>query len=275
MVAQGYSVRILLDSLAPCGQRLTTWELRYPRFIHSELMTHRLFSRNSASSRAIPIDKLIAQVETDPALPVWWGKNQAGMQAPEELQGEARETAIRAWLGARDAAVQQARQLQALGLHKQLVNRVIEPWMFITVLVSATEFGNWYHLRRHRDAQPEIKWVADAMWEQQGRSSPTPLAAGAWHTPLLGFPGDEQLGPEERLKVAVGRCARVSYLTHTGQRDIAADLALHDRLAASGHWSPFEHVAAALTTPDWSGNFCGWSQYRKTCRGEHHAALPE
>jgi thymidylate synthase ThyX len=100
-----YSVKILKDSFAPSGKRLTTWELTYPRFVHSELMTHRVFSRNAASSRAVPISKLIERVKTDPALPVWWGKNQAGMKAREELDPVAREQAIAVWLEARDAAV--------------------------------------------------------------------------------------------------------------------------------------------------------------------------
>lgn len=80
-----YSTRVLKDSVAPCGKRLTTWELTYPRFVHAELMTHRLFSRNSASSRAIPTEKLIERVEKDPAMPIFWGKNQKGMQAEVEM----------------------------------------------------------------------------------------------------------------------------------------------------------------------------------------------
>jgi thymidylate synthase ThyX len=274
-----YSARILLDSLGPSGKRLTTWELTYPRFVHAELMTHRLFSRNSASSRAIPVEKLMERVRNDPALPVWWGKNQSGMQAREELDEESQRNAHALWLVARDNALKAVEQLQSIGLHKQLANRLIEPWMFITVIVSATEYSNWFHLRNHKDAQPEISWVAKAMWTQYNERAPMQLPAGAWHMPLI--------AEEERLfgysdeilkKVSTGRCARVSYLTHDGKREMEKDIELHDRLSKGpqtgepGHWSPFEHVAQALATPERSGNFIGWKQYRKEFETEHFGA---
>jgi thymidylate synthase ThyX len=257
----GFSVRILADSVAPCGKRLTTWELTYPRFIHSELMTHRLFSRNAASSRAIPTKKLLQQVMDDPVVPLHWGRNQSGMQAREELDPVNRSHAFKVWMEARDQAVMAAEAMAALGVHKQVVNRVLEPFMFITVIVSATEFDNFFHLRRHQDAQPEIAWVAEQMWVRYSYRKPKQLEAGEWHLPLI-FPQDGR-DLETLQKISVGRCARVSYLTHDGQRDPAADAALHDRLAESGHWSPFEHVAMALEEPTRYGNFIGWWQYRK------------
>lgn len=271
-----YSTRILLDSVGPSGKRLTTWELTYPRFVHAELMTHRMFSRNSSSSRAIPVEKLMARVAENPALPQWWGKNQSGMQAREELGAEARIEAQRLWLLARDQMLDAVTKLQEVGLHKQLANRLIEPWMFITVIVSATSFSNWFHLRNHPDAQPEIAWVARSMWKQYSDSHPAQLPAGAWHLPLI--------HPEERMacdidtlkKISTGRCARVSYLTHDGKRELDKDIELHDRLCAGpatgnpGHWSPFEHVAQALETAEPSGNFIGWKQYRKEFPAEHY-----
>lgn len=297
-----YSTRILKDSIAPCGKRLTTWELTYPRFVHAELMTHRLFSRNSASSRAIPSEKLMARVQEDPALPQFWGKNQSGMQAAEELVGKARTEAEREWLNARNSMLRAVERLHELGLHKQLANRLIEPWMFITVIVSATEWDNWYHLRNHRAAQPEIAWVARDMWPKWNENKPDQLASGDWHLPLV---NDEDIEPAKRLapnefamfldgneddvfqkhdpkrlievlkKVSTGRCARVSYLTHEGKRDLEKDIELHDKLCAGpatgdpGHWSPFEHIARALATPDRVGNFIGWFQYRKEFDAEH------
>jgi thymidylate synthase ThyX len=266
-----YEVKILRDSVTSNGHRLTTWELTYPRFVHSELLTHRLFSRNSASSRAIPIDAMLKRVMQDPAMPVSWGRNQKGMQAGAELEGAGREAAIAAWLAARDTAVAHARALQELGAHKQIVNRVVEPWMWITVIVSATEFGNWFNLRCHRDAQPEIKEVADRMVGLYFSAEPEFVPDGQWHTPLIGFPGDEALNEEERRQVSVGRCARVSYLTHDGRRDPQADMELCDRLAESGHFSPFEHVAMPVRGGGWNGNFQGWVQFRKMFRGEHRA----
>lgn len=270
-----YSTRVMTDSLAPCGKRLTTWELTYPRFVHAELMTHRLFSRNSASSRAIPTEKLMARVREDPALPQWWGRNQSGMQANEELDGPARAEAERLWLSARDQMLAAVEQLGRVGLHKQLANRLIEPWMFITVLVSATEYSNWFHLRNHRMAQPEIAWVARAMWSQYQTHQPTEVPENGWHLPLVQPQELPSFDETTAKKVSVGRCARVSYLTHEGVRDPDKDVELHDRLCAGpstgepGHWSPFEHVARALAEPRRSGNFFGWSQYRKEFESEH------
>lgn len=267
-----YSVKILKDSIAPCGSRLTSWELTYPRMVHAELLTHRLFSRNSASSRAIPTEKLIQRVLEDPALPVYWGSNQRGMQAGDELAGPAKAEALAVWLEARDSAVAHARKLHALGLHKQLANRVIEPWMFITVIVSATEFSQWFHQRHHRDAQPEIRWVAQHMWPVFEASQPQEVPDGGWHLPLVDEDDIRTLGdPALLCKVATGRCARVSYLTHDGRRDHQEDIGLHDRLrdANPGHWSPFEHVAMALSSRQRIGNFVGWKQYRKFFAAEH------
>lgn len=274
----GFSVKILKDSINTAGCRLTTWELTYQRMVHAELMTHRLFSRNAASSRAIPIQKFIQQVLKDPAAPVWWGKNQSGMQAKEELSGWRKWAAQRVWFGSRYLAVAVAWCAWKVGLHKQIANRLLEPWMWITVIVSATDFGNWFHLRAHPDAQPEIRVLAEEMAFLYQHNTPEILAPGQWHLPLIGFPGDEDLSDEMKRKISVGRCARVSYLTHAGTRDVTADLALHNRLQEGsgnvGHWSPFEHVAQALSTDDWSGNFRGFRQYRKTFAREHHRELP-
>lgn len=268
-----YAVKILKDSIAPSGIRLTTWELTYPRMVHAELMTHRLFSRNSASSRAIPNEKLRKRVQEDPVLPLWWGKNQTGMQAREELTGLHLERAKEVWLKARDMMLEASEVLGSseVGLHKQLANRLIEPWMFITVILSSTELDNWFHLRDHPDAQPEIAWVAREMRQQYGHATPTVLAEGEWHLPLIHDEDRVALagGVGTLRKVSVGRCARVSYLTHDGHRDLEEDVRLHDRLVTSGHWSPFEHVAQALSEPTRHGNFRGWYQYRKEFPTEH------
>ena len=265
----GYEAKILCDSVsAGTGKRLTTFEVTYPRFVHAELMTHRLFSRNSASSRAIPIDKMIARVLDDPAMPVWWGKNQKGMQAEIEMDGAEQIVARKLWLEARDQAVANARRLQAVGVHKQLVNRVVEPWMWITVIVSATEWSNFFALRCHLAAQPEIRCIADMMRTLHMSNTPSPVGSGSWHLPLQ-QPEDVDLSIADKIKVCTARAARVSYLTHDGHRDIQADLDLHDRLADSGHWSPFEHCAHATETPTRHGNYVGWYQYRKTFEQEH------
>lgn len=276
----GYRAKILLDSIGPSGKRITTWELRFPRFVHAELMTHRLFSRNSASSRAIPNEKLISQVVEDPAMPVFWGRNQSGMQAREELVGDELKLAIDTWLQGRDEAVGLSRKLAVSGLHKQIANRVIEPWMFITVIVTATEFDNWFAQRDHPDAQPEIAWIAKDMHALYVKSGPQILDVGEWHLPLLAKQYDRGEAFDLEVKghsiedlkmIAVGRCARVSYLTHDGRRDIQADIDLAKKLRSQnpGHWSPFEHVAQAMERAEPSGNFIGWKQFRKEFANEH------
>jgi thymidylate synthase ThyX len=257
----GYHAEVLLDSINPSGQRLTTFVLRFPRFVLSEFNTHRMFSRNASSSRAIPTTKLMQQLREDPVLPVEWGRNQAGMQAREVLDAAGGRAAQDAWLAARDAALEHAEQLRTTGVHKQIVNRVLEPWMWASVIVSSTTYDNFFTLRCHPDAQPEIKRLADLMRAAFAASTPVTRAAGEWHLPFVGA-DDADLSNEERKQVSVARCARVSYLTHVGTRDIAADKVLHQRLLDAGHWSPFEHVAMAAPGEERFNNFSGWQAYR-------------
>lgn len=288
-----FSVRVLADSVNPCGDRLTTVEATYPRCIHSEIMTHREFSRNAASSRAIPAAKLIQRVVDDPFVPIWWGKNEPGMQARAELSPEDIEHARGIWLKARDHAVGYAELLTKYGLHKQVVNRIIEPWMWITTLISTTAWDNFFGLRDHPDAEPHFQKLARMIRESVEESTPRKLRVGEWHLPLI-YPEDYDLAkaiaqeipstiPARRnvdvainrdhvlVKVSVGRCARVSYLTHDGDRDLREDIKLHDRLIVSRplHASPAEHVAYALGESNRVGNFTGWMQYRKTLAHEY------
>lgn len=268
-----YAAKVLADSLNTCGDRLITLELTYPRLIHSEFMTHRVFSRNSASSRAIPFEKMVKRVLDHPVLPVFWGKNQAGMQAYEEIADK--DTATAKWLEARDAAVAKAMELHAFGVHKQIVNRLLEPWMWITVVCSGTNFEHFLSLRQPRGAgvlfdpefpaQPEIQVIASLAYQAINGSQPKCLKAGDWHLPFIAENEwtDRALDWMMLRKVSVARCARVSYLTHDGHRDIQKDIELHDRLATSGHWSCFEHQAEALSESKWIGNFRGFKQYRK------------
>ena len=264
----GFSARVLLDSVSPAGVRLTTMEVRYPRFIHSELMTHRVFSRNAASSRAIPVKKMIDAVRHDPALPLWWGRNQSGMQAREEIDEATRATAQAEWRRALANALETAERLSAedVNLHKQLVNRILEPFAWITVILTATEWANFFAQRTHEDAQPELRHIALQMQDVYRESVPAALEPDAWHTPLI-LPDEASLPLETRLQVSVARCARVSYLSHDGSREVAKDLDLFEKLVgggANGHWSPFEHVATPLRdAAAWSGNFRGWEQFRK------------
>ena len=271
-----FNAKVLADSTNTCDNRLTTMELTYPRFIHSEVMTHRMFSRNAASSRAIPVEKMIEQVEKNPVIPIHWGKAQKGMQAYEELAVFDKANCRVSWLAAREDSVYRVKQMLKYGLHKQIANRLLEPWMWITVIVTGNEgaWNNFFALRCHHEAEPHIQKIAGMAREVRSQSIPQKLSAGQWHLPLIGFEGDELLSDEDKVKVSVGRCARVSYLTHLGTRDVQADIDLHDRLLASKHFSPFEHVAMdglhGEIVESLRGNFgYGWVQYRKTLKGEY------
>lgn len=295
------SVKIIADSVSPHGIRLTTFQLRYPRFIHSEFLTHRMFSRNASSSRAIPVAKLIEDIERDPAMPIHWGKNQPGMQAREALDAHAEEEAFATWTDALESAISCAKNMARINAHKQIVNRLLEPFSHINVLVTATDYENFFALRLHEDAQPEIKMLADAMWNARETSTPTPLNVGDWHLPYV-TKQDGSLAyrflktgritrdepPLEEIQktltqISVARCARVSYLTHEGKEStVEEDLKLYGRLVGSSplHASPAEHQAtpdeenyqegAVLDWehPELHGNFRGWIQYRKTLAGE-------
>jgi thymidylate synthase ThyX len=220
-----------------------------PRMVLSEFNTHRMFSRNSASSRAIPVEKRIAAVEVDPFVPHAFGKNKPGMQATESLDPAADMVARHHWLTAKSASVDAARQLAAVGVHKQLANRLLEPWLWHTIIVSATDWDNYFALRRSAEAQPEIQIPTEIMWEAYDSSIPMELDDEGWHLPLVQDTAELVAGGftiPQIVKISAGRCCRVSYLTHEGIRDPRADIELCDRLLKSGHMSPLEHVARPM-----------------------------
>lgn len=273
------NARVILDSAGLNGHRLTTMIVTFPRFILAEFNTHRILSKNSASSRAIPLAKAIERVERYPFIPSKWWANRPGMSSASELHGDDCVRAREAWLDARNAAVRSARILEGIGVagvHKQQAARLLEPFGWHTALVSGTEWSNFFALRMHASAQPEFRETAAAMLEAYRASTPVPLRDGGWHLPLLSEEELENHRSDADLWrcVSVGRCARVSYLTHDGKRDPVKDVALHDQLLASGHMSPFEHVARAMNESEmqvfgfWSGNFRGFVQYRKLIPGE-------
>lgn len=275
---------VLADSISLNGKRITTFQLRYPRFIHSELMTHRVFSRNASSSRAIPVARMIQQVRQDPAMPIHWGANQSGMQAKVELEPILRDQAINKWHLAAEMAADIAEEMAALGLHKQVSNRILEPFQYISVVLTATEYGNWFELRDHEDAQPEIRELAIAMRKALDESTPKPLLQGEWHLPYITDEERELYSIDILLQVSAARCCRVSYLRHDGQApDINKDISLCEMLVGARplHASPFEHQATPdeLVEPSWigrlfgrkphyahpeqHGNLNGWVQHRK------------
>jgi hypothetical protein len=258
-----YEAKVILDSVGPNGARLTTMECEYPRFIHSEMLTHRAFSRNSASSRAIPFAKMIERVTTDPVIPIRWGSEAKGMQQGSELGEDVAWWCEQSWLAARDDAVMRAQALHDAGLHKSICNRVVEPWMHIRVIITATSWLNFFRQRCHPDAEPHMQKIAYLIREAYDGSTPV---ARDWHRPYVDEA--EGLSVVELCQVSAARCARVSYLTHDGVKNWRKDLELFAKLvngSGFGHWSPMEHVGFAQPEGQFrrSGNFRGWMQWRQ------------
>jgi hypothetical protein len=274
----GIEAKVIEDSVSGNGVRLVTMQLKYPRFVHAEFMTHRVFSRNASSSRAIPVVKMIEQVRTDPAMPVHWGKNQPGMQAHEELSNEVgpagwgtspKQRAKNLWRHAAENAANVAESLNSTGAHKQIVNRILEPWQWIHVVVTATEWENFFQLRCHKDAQPEIQALAHAMKNAMAQSEPAVRIWGTdfeWHLPYITQQERRDIRPLLLAKMSAARCARVSYLKHDGENpSMNEDLELFNRLVGSvpAHASPVEHQAYPHQSKDaWCKNFRGWVQFR-------------
>lgn len=227
--------KIVADSINPQGDRITTYLLTFPRFILAELNTHRVFSKNSASSRAIPFEKMVKMVQEDPFIPIAWQKDHKGMQGTEYLTSEAELSAcVNRWLAARDEAVFQTKGLHDIGLTKQLCNRLLEPFMWHTVLLTGTEFENFFKLRcpqyfgafkswkdasnkggatfelpfefRMNDSQAEIHMqaLAEAMWDAMNESTPKKLQAGEWHIPFKDSVNDGKAAQAQSPNIALG-----------------------------------------------------------------------
>lgn len=283
------SAKVIKDSISPAGSRLTTLEVVCHRFVLAEFNTHRAFSRNSASSRAIPLHKQIKKVQTDPAIPMVWASEKPGMSGGDEIDATDKALARKLWEDAAATATEHASILAGLGVHKSICNRLLEPFMWHTIIVSATDWDGFWKQRCSPLAQPEMRLCAEAMKEAYDASTPYLLLDGHWHLPYISddefayvmsdmpdWVRDEGGLPGERIdtlkKISAARCARVSYLTHDGVRDAFKDLELYERLATADppHASPLEHVATPNfhgATSDFSiynspGNFTGWRQLR-------------
>ena len=253
------TAKIILDSIAN-NSRLTTLELEYPRYIHSEFMTHRVFSRNASSTRAIPVDKYIDNLMDKAIYPVFMA-NQPGMQADVELDGALLNEAYYLWSNARKTAIHYARELHKLGVHKQVTNRLLEPFSTIKVIVSATEWENFFRLRISPDAQQEIQLLAVSIKKAMDSSNPNKLDIGQWHLPYI-TPDEDWITLETLKKISAARCARVSYLNQDKKLEYEKDIELHDKLVKSRHSSPFEHQATPNPGDSVTGNFVHWNQYR-------------
>jgi hypothetical protein len=321
-----YEVELVADSKGETNnKRITTFVLTYPRMVHAELMTHRVFSRNAMSSRAVPVNKMIEHINSRPAMPIHWGKNQPGMQANEEHDAPVKidlswlmnasdiETdepvdfsytlnKYEAWEEAKNFAVSVAQGFADAGYHKQIVNRILEPFQFIRTVVTATEWDNWYWLRDHSDAQPEIKHLAAMMLELHNQSEPVSLAEEEWHVPFYqngvwsahytdddGVEHDKHNTTlEDALKISSSCSAQASF--RKADDSIEKGRNIYQRLVEADpvHASPFEHQAKPMndgvyskigdpwpvgaTHVDaghnlWSGNFQGWIQHRQLING--------
>ena len=256
------SAKILAYSRDYKGRYIVSWELEYPRFIHGEFMTHRLFSRNAASSRAIPVQSMIDAIRANPAKPIHWGQNQPGMQASVELEGDSRRLVQDCWEAAMWAATRHAEFMISEGAHKQIANRILEPFQTMKTVMTATCLDNFFWLRNHEDAQPEIKELARLMWEALKAATAFELKPGEWHLPYVHTVRDPSSGKvryfdkpiglmteytlEEALAVSSSCCAQVSYrkLDDTLEKAHIVFQRLVDSKPV--HASPFEHQATPM-----------------------------
>lgn len=284
-----YSAKIIAHSISPDGIELLTYEIEYPRFIHSELMTHRMLPKNAASSRAIPIETMHKHIMDNTAQPIYWGRNQKGMSASEEVDDIP--GSIKIWMRARNYALACARRLNKKDVHKQTANRIVEPYVIMKTVISGTCWENFFHLRDHKDAQPEFRYLAQLMKKPKDDSTPILLKHGEWHLPYvesvrnefgkliyLDLEGNE-LSLEDARIVSAACCAQVSY--RKLNESVALCKSIFSRLVESdpAHASPVEHQATPIDlqankdmdgithmTRDgmlWSGPYKGWVQFRK------------
>lgn len=328
----GIWAAMLAHSVNPWDEQVMSMRLHYPRFIHAEFMTHRMFTRNASSSRAIPVQRMLDQVKNNPAMPVHWGKNQAGMQADGEHDapitlpgfavdlGKTLENGYTTyidvpadpdfvWEQAMESAAYFAEALSDAGYHKQVCNRLLEPGQYMNVVMSTTDIANFFALRVHPDADPNIKELAGCMYEAYIASIPERLGEYEWHLPYIDcrrsdtgerlyFLDNERINLNQAIKVSVSCAAQSSYR----RLDTSIDKAerLFNRLSngAPIHASPFEHPCRPFNTgehdvrmkaylllkeaevycpeaPLYCGNFRGWTQYRKMMDHENITEIPQ
>ncbi len=272
-------------------------------------MTHAMLNKNAASSRAIPIEKMISDVRHNPVVPARWGRNQKGMQSDNWLNTEESERATNRWLYILEGVIKGVEGLDEEDhVHKQWANRPLEAWMHMTTLITGTEWPNFFNLRAHPDAHPDLQQLAYRALHCYDKHVPNPLGWGEWHVPF-GDRMPDGLSAEDQIKVATARAARLSYMTFENEINVAKDLELHDRLLASKHLSPFGHPAKAESSKpaEWGelvefannddlatrereylqdlisrldknvkrdqGNLRGWTPYRKQFAGENQTVL--
>lgn len=252
------TAKVVADSISEHGDRITTLELEYNRFIHSELMTHRALSKNSSSSRAIPITRMLEQIESNMAIPLYWGKNKSGMQAVEEVSKFEEAKAVLNWERSFNYTKDRVLDMIDIGLHKQVPNRLTEPFQMMKVVITGTDWDNFFNLRIHPDAQPEICMLAYKIYKAVEESKPYQLKQGEWHLPYVnvgwGGNGDiayandcfDLISLEDAIKISAASCAAVSYRTDNmtlEKADKIFDMLINAEVI---HASPFEHLATPI-----------------------------
>lgn len=267
------SAKIVADTENLWGARITTFEVVAPRYLLAEINTHRVIARSAASSRAIPVMKRVDMVRTAPYVPEAFGKNRPGMQSDEEVSPEDSDKARAIWLGAANSAALYAEELHTLGVHKQQANRLLEPFVYYSGVMTATELDNFWELRDHADADPGFQLLARHMRKAYDSSKPRKASHHLPYTDDL-FEGTPL---STMFLVSAARCARVSYNTFDGLRSTPdKDLKLCSTLISSGHMSPFDHPAISDTVrihdresglltwqnPGAQRQYWGWIPYR-------------
>lgn len=224
---------------------VTTLEVTMPKFVQAELNTHRILAKSAMSSRAVPIARVLEQVEYDPYVPRRFGANKPGMQPSHVLEGEEHDLAVRGWRHAAQSAVEQARELADRGVHKEHVNRIVEPYMWTRCVITGMSWSNFIALRTSpkagddpalAGAMYDMQDVADAM--EAALRSAVPVE-GPYHLPYVQATTHDF--PSDAMRVSAARCARVSFRPFDGTSSFGVDRELGVKLAAQGHWGPFDH----------------------------------
>lgn len=264
--------QLIKSSVSEHGNRIDTFVVTCPVYVWYELLTHRLFSRNCSSTRAVPTTKLRKQVLDSPAIPSILTQYQKGMAANEVLSSDAYQLALKEYEDVLAASIQAHSNLESLGVSKQDSNILLLPFIHFQGVVTSTEWNNFFNLRCNKNSRPDMRLLAESMYRNYNEASPELVKKGEYHLPFL--TEDELTLPlEDKLSISSARCARVSYYLNIGEENqvksnLEKDLERTKSLIENGHWSPLEHPATPLPVSSKGknymvGNFVGWMPYRK------------
>jgi hypothetical protein len=285
---------IIADSVSFHSPRLTTFCVKFHKFILAEFNTHKMISRSDRSSRAVSTKQLLEEAKLDPAMPFEFRRNIPGMSGGELLTGDDLTDAQERWMAHRDFAVKVVQEGLEDNEAKETLNRHLDQFVYTHSVRTATEdsWMNFFGLRLDSHAQPEIRILAENMWVDYNVSSPKFLYPGQWHMPFMsGVEPNPNNNPDQLriVKISAARCANMSYGPKPQWPEISKSLELYNRLVNSSpmHLGPLEHQATPdikthrvfgkynYRYPQLHGNLPGWQQFRKLIPGESIAPLPE